>query len=482
MALGEVDYGLMGVVGGLTGFISFFNGLISTAVSRFYAVSIGKASIPETLEEGLTDCRKWFSTAVFIHTVIPFSLILLGYPIGIWCIKNFLTIPVDRVDDCVWVFRFVCVTCFLGMISVPVNAMYYAKQYIAELTVYSFVTTSLNAFVLYYMVTHPGVWLSTLAFWSCCLGVVPQTIIFVRGFFLFKECRLVMSECLSVERMREILYFVGWWGIGQGGGLLRSQGIQILINKYFGPKTNAAMSVAGNVNAHTMTLSGAMIGAFQPAIVSAYGAGDSERMRYLAYHACKFAMLFVLVFSIPLSLELREVLRIWLVNPPKTSYGLCMIMLLMTLIDQSSVGHMLAVNAKGEIARYQSILGGALVATLPLAWLFCALGYSIYFVGIAMLVTMAFCAWGRVWFARGLVSMSASYWLKRIVLPVISLTFASVMLGLLPRLFMAPSIFRVLTTAVVCEIVLLSGTWLFLLDKKEQEYVQLRIKRLLGRK
>jgi len=480
MALGQVDYGLMGVVGGLTGFISFFNGLISTAVARFYAVSIGKSSVPSTAEEGLADCRKWFSTAVLVHTVIPIALMAVGYPIGIWCVRNFLTIPYDRVSDCVWVFRFVCITCFLGMVAVPVNAMYNAKQYIAELTMYSFATTTLNAIFLYYMVTHPGVWLSKYAFWSCCLGVVPQLVVFVRGFVLFKECRFIPKESLSLRRMREMLYFVGWWAIGQCGGLLRSQGIQILVNKYFGPKANAAMTVSNSVNAQAMTLSGAMIGALQPAIVSAYGAGDMQRMRSLAYRACKFAMVLVLVFSLPLGLELREILRIWLGNPPSASYGLCLMILIMTVVDESSVGHMLAVNARGKIAKYQSFLGGALVMTLPLAWLFCVLGFNIYYVGFALLATMCFCAWGRVWFARKLVAMSVGHWLKKIVLPVSFLVSVSILSGLITRLFMAPGFCRVIATSFICEVVLFSGTWVFVFDENEREYVRCRLRYFMG--
>lgn len=481
MALGQVDFGLMGTVGGLVAFISFFNGLIATAVARFYAVSIGKASVPETAQDGLDDCRKWFSTAVLVHTVVPTALMLVGYPIGIWCVKSFLTIPADRVADCVWVFRFVCITCLLSMVSVPVNAMYQAKQYIAELTVYSFATTSLNALFLYYMVTHPGVWLARYAFWTCCLAVIPQLIIFARGFALFRECRLIPGECLSLKRICKMLYFVGWWAIGQGGGLLRSQGIQMLVNKYFGPKANAAMSVATGVNSHTMTLSGAMTGAFQPAIVSAYGAGDVERMQSLAYRACKFAMLFVLVFSVPLGLELREILRVWLVNPPTASYGLCLVMLVMTVIDQSSVGHMLAVNARGRIAKYQSLLGGALVMTLPIAWLFCAMGCNVHYVGFSMLATMAFCAWGRVWFARNLVNMSVRHWLMKIVAPVFVLAVASVSAGFAPRLLMGDGLPRIFATSAVCEVVLLVGAWKLVLDRSEREYIQCRFMRIVKR-
>ena len=105
-ALGRTDYGLMGLVGGLSGFVTFFNGLMASAVGRFYAVSVGKASRNKEAEVGIEECRMWFNTALTIHTVLPFALVLVGYPIGAWAVRHFLTIPVDRIDDCILVWRF----------------------------------------------------------------------------------------------------------------------------------------------------------------------------------------------------------------------------------------------------------------------------------------------------------------------------------------------------------------------------------------
>ena len=149
MSLGEVDYGLISVVGALTGFIGFISGLIAAAVGRFYTFSIGQARVMGAA--GLEECRKWFNTAFLLHSVIPLAMLIIGYPIGDYAIRHaWLNIPPDRVEACLWVFRFSCLSGFLGLVTVPFNAMYGAKQYIAELTVYSFVTTTLNVCFLYY--------------------------------------------------------------------------------------------------------------------------------------------------------------------------------------------------------------------------------------------------------------------------------------------------------------------------------------------
>ena len=475
MSLGQTDYGLYGVVGGLAAFIAFFNNLLSGAISRFYAVSIGQAKVAATYEAGLEECRKWFSTGVLIHATVPAVLIAVGYPLGVWAIKNWLTIPPDRVHACVWVFRFVCAACFVGMVSVPFQAMYTAKQYIAELTIYSFVTTTLNVAFLYFMVNHQRDWLAIYAFWACLLSVVPQLIICVRATVIFKECRLRLKYCLDFSRLGQVVRYAWWQTFGCLGAVLRSQGIAILVNKYFGPKVNAAMTVANTVNSHTNMLSAAMIGAFSPVIITAYGAGDMNRMRQMAYRACKFGMVLSLLFVIPLSVEIDFIMRLWLKEPPVYAAGLCLCMMAMLIIDKSAIGHMIAVNASGKIALYQAMLGGTLLFTLPLAWLFVELGFGVYSIGWALMITMIACALGRVWFARSIVGLSARYWTFRVVLPVLLTTCVSGAGAYCIRLLMAESVLRVLITTIVYACVFMPMIWFVVFDAAEREFVYVRV-------
>ena len=478
-ALGQVDYGLMGVVGGLTAFVSFFNGIMSGAVSRFYAVSVGAAKVEGDV--GLEECRAWFTTAVVIHTVLPLLLMLIGYPFGEWAVCNFLTIPPDRVMACVWVWRFVCVSCFLGMVSVPYNAMYGAHQYIAELTIYSFATTTLNAFFLYYMVSHPGVWLTRYAFWQLLLGLLPNMIIAIRAVFLFPECRFRWGYVRCGGRIRQLCGYGFWNAWGTLGAMLRGQGIAVLINKYFGPIANAGIAVGSGLSGHCNTLSSSMIGAFSPAIYNAWGAHEYERARTLAYQTCKIGTLLILIFALPLVLEVRYVLKLWLINPPPYAAGMCVFVLAMNVVDKMAVGHVLCVNANGIVARYQAFLGTVLVCTLPLAWILILMGAGVYSVGFAMVATMCVCASGRVWFARSLVGMNAWYWLRCIFLPVVIVSLIAGLCGLIPRLLLAASFGRVCLTTIVIELVMFPLVWIFVLTRDEKAFIAQKFERFHNR-
>ena len=478
-ALGVVDYGLYGVVAGLTGFIAYFNNILGGAVGRFYAVSVGGQRMDSVA--GLMTCRMWFTTAIVIHTVLPSILMLIGYPIGVWAIQNFLTVPPDRVEACVCVWRFVCVTCFLSMASVPFNAMYTAKQYIAELTIYSFFTTTANACFLYYMITHPGFWLTRFALWQCLLGLAPNLIIAIRACCLFQECRFLKKYANCWGNVKTLSKYAFWSAWGGFGAMLRDQGGSVLVNMHFGPKENAGMNIGASISSHTNTLSGSMIGAFSPAIYNAWGAGDFDLARTLAYQTCKIGTLCILVFSIPLAIEVDHVLILWLKTPPDHAAGFCLFVLLMNVIDKLAVGHMIAVAANGKIARYQIFLGTSLVVTLPLAWLLVEFGVGIYSIGWAMVATMLVCALGRVWFARHLVGMSSRYWLRRIFSPIMIVTVFSVAVGNIPKFMMEASFLRVLVTTGLVESVLIPLSWFFVLEQVEREFVVKHVQRLFRR-
>ena len=223
-ALGKEDFGLYGVVGALTIFIAFLNMMLSGALGRYYAFSIGEANRAThegRAADGLENCRRWFNTALSIHTVVPVALMLIGYPIGEWAVRNFLTIPADRLDTCVWVFRLACISSFVGMINVPFTAMYTAKQYIAELTIYSFAQTAANTAFFYFMATHPGAWLMKYAIWMCVVAIAPEIIITLRAFIIFRECRINLAYWWDLARFKQLGSYALWQMFGGFGYIFR---------------------------------------------------------------------------------------------------------------------------------------------------------------------------------------------------------------------------------------------------------------------
>ena len=481
-ALGVVDYGLYGLVGGLTAFVVFANQLMASAVGRFYAYSVGASRIAGHEAEGIEECRRWFSTAVLIHTALPVVLILIGWPVGEWFVSYRLTIPPERLRTCIWVWRFVCVTCFVGMLNVPFQAMYTAKQEIAELTFYDFATTTLRVVFLRYMVLHPGEWLLRYAFWMGIMCVAPQVLICLRAAVVFPECRLRPHEMWNVARLKQLGVYAGarfWAALAT---MMNTQGMAILVNKTLSVTANAAMSVSGKVSSNAIRLSSSLSSAMWPAIVNAAGKGDFARMRVLSYSVCKISTLCLLAFAIPLWLEISEVLVLWLRVPPIGAAPLCSAILVSTTLEKLTVGHWMSIFAIGRIARYELVVGLVGLSGVFIAWGFVALGFGIVAVGLAGIAIAIFDVGMRLWFARSISGLGAWHWLRNIMFPLALCTALSMAAGLLSRLFLAESFARILMTTIFCEAAFLPSVWFIALSRDEQAYISVRIQRILRKK
>lgn len=480
MALGQVDYGLFGLICGLVIFVSFLNIQFASAIARYYAVMVGAAKAGE--EGALDECRAWFSSAVAIHTVIPLSLISVGYPIGVCAISSaWLNIPPERVQACVWLWRFVCLSSFVAMVNVPFQAMYTARQYIAELTIYSILQTTAKTLFIYYMANHPGDWLVSYGMVVAAVAIVPEIAICIRACRVFPECRFVKKAIAETWRFKRLASFAFWQAVGGVGFVASHQAMGVLINMFFGARLTGSFSVSNTVAGEAASLTGALQSSFSPAIATAYGENNMPLVRRLAFCSCKIGTLLTLAFAIPMMLEIDELLVLWLKDPPPHAAELCVCTLLFIVIEKLSVGHLSAVIACGRVALFQLVRGLLRTMVIPLALLPVCFSLGIVAVSSALPISAAVVVFGDVLLARTRVQMGALYWLRTIVLPLVFLSFVTMGMGSVPRLFMEQSFLRMVATASVSMATLVLVAWFFVLDREERCAVCRVIGKVLGR-
>lgn len=476
--LGEVDLGLMGLVGGLTVFISFFNSLLAQSVSRFYAYAVGMSMAEGRYEEGLLESRKWFTAALSIHLVVPTVLLIMGYSVGELAVRYYLTIPVDRIADCLWVWRFCAISVYLGMISVPFNAMYNAKQEIAELTLYGFATSTLNVCFMYYALTHPGRWLVAISAWTMFLGLAPKIIIVYRALHNFPECRIVRSAIFESSRIRRIFTFSFYAFLCEFSYMLTTNGVSVLVNKCFGPQKNAAMGIGQSVAGHSMTFSGALSGAFVPAITNKAGTGDLDGMRRMAYRISTLSTVGVLVFALPLMFEVEEVMVLWLKNPPADSGKICICMLLAELCNRISDGHWLAIRALGKVGVFSVVESVIWLMVLPMGYFVASMGSGVVGVCVILVAAKFLAIFVKLIFGHMIAGLSARYWLRRVFLPIVLASASAICVELGVMYYLPRSFTRIIISTLVMESVFLPLVWRFVLSDEDR----VNVKRAVGRK
>lgn len=476
-ALGDVDYGLYGLVGSLAIFLSFISIQSAHAIARYYAFSIGQQSVAENKAAALEECRVWFSVALLVHLVLPCILVAIGWPLGEYAITHaWLKIPPDRVATCVWLWRFVCMSCFIGMVQVPFHAMYTAKQYIAELTIYSLAQTLARTGFIYYMVTHPGDWLMGYGLGMLIVAIAPQLIIASRAYIVFPECRFVRRSFLELARIKHLANYAFWQSVGGIGYLAGHQIMAIILNKGYGPRYNASFAISQTVAGEAGSLTGALQIAFAPAITTACGAGSLEGMRTMAFRSCKIGTLLTMIFALPMMLEIDELLLLWLKNPPPYASEMCIATLAFIVIEKLSCGHVMAVNAMGKVSLFQCVHGLLRITAIPLALIPIYLKLGVVATMTALPISIFIVILGDVYLSRRLAGMSAIYWFKSVLLPILSMFLIGLLIGQLPVRLLPQSFLRMAITSVLVVITLIPISWFAILSASERDFLARKLK------
>lgn len=476
-ALGQSDYGLFGVVGSLIVMITFLNGGLQVGVTRFYAYAIGEGE-NETRDDAVDRLQRWFNTAFSIHLVLPAILVLIGWPIGEYVIQHYLTIPVDRMDASLTVFRVSLLTAFMTVSSVPFVAMYTAHQKIVELSVFG-ILRSCAVFVLAWCLLHVSSdRLVVYAYAMAAINVGIVVLQITRSILHFPACRLRSDYMYNRTYFKKLFSFVGWKTFSMTCVTMRAQGTPMLVNLQFGPMVNAAYSVAFGLSTQATSLSQSLTSAFRPAVISAEGKGDRAEMLRMAMQTCKFGSLLIILFAIPLMLEMENLLHLWLGEPPKFAAPICQWMLAMLIVERMTTGHMIAVNAYGKIGLYEALQGCAFLSSLPLMWGLFQLNWGPEAIGVALFASaLLFCSI-RVVFAKYLLDFPVLLWGRKVAAPILLILLVVSIVGSFGMTCFAEGLFRLILTSVTCVLIALLLAWVCLFDSSEKGFVLRGIKQL----
>lgn len=479
-ALGKEDYGLFGVVGSVMAFVTLLSGVMGGAVGRYYAFSIGEArKLGEA--EGREHIMMWFNAALTVYTVMPLSTIAIGYPIGYYAIHHWLVIPPERIAASLWIFNLSMISAFVSMVTLPYISMYRAYQYIAELSLWDIFRTCLTFSISFSLLYVGGDKLVYYAVATAAVGNLIPVIQSIRAWRSFGVCHFRREYFWRWSNIRQLCSFSFWEFWGMMGDAVRSNGTAFVINKYFGVTMNAAYSVSNTVTQHTTSLSNAMIGALSPAVTTAEGSGNRSRTINLAFCTCKFGALLIMFFAIPLIIEMDEVLRLWLVNPPEYTATYCRCVLFAIICHKLGWGHHMAIYATGKIAAYQFAMGFISLSTIFLIWGLVAAGWGALGIGLSFIVSYSLLTLARVSFARKLVGMSVRHWILHVATPVMATVASAFAVGFALARTLPPSFARVCLTSAGCGVVTLLLGYRFVSNFSEREYIWNGAKRVFAK-
>jgi len=459
-SLGQTDFGLYSVIGSIIIVITFFNNVLASSDCRFFAFAVGRNDNQEI--------KQWFSTAFLIQLVFAFIIVAIGFVLGEYAIVFVLSIPVDRIIACRWAFRFSLFSTFFCIISTPFISMLTARQYMAEMAFWG-VLQSLSGFIIAWSLRFIPV--NGLVFYSLLYNIcitLLQIAQIIRARILFMECRVGLLQYFKTDKMKCLLSFAFWNVFGNFGSICRDQGSALLLNISFGPRINAAYSVANQVGSQANQLSVAMINAFSPEITASEGRSEHKRMLELSLNANKLSSILISLFSIPILFEINYILTIWLVTPPPLAASFCRLLLLTFLIDRLGTGYILAFNASGLISILQLSTGCILCVTLPISYYLFKKGFPPASILIAYIISITILLFVRVILGKSKLGISIRGWVLIVLIPTSMVIILSSATAFFITQLLHPSLYRLILTTSVTMLVNLIASFFFILNSSQR--------------
>lgn len=437
-SLGIDNYGIYNVVGGIVAMFAVITGSLSTAISRYITFELGRGDLDKL--------QRIFSTSLNILFIFSIIILLFGETFGVWFLNTHMNIPDGRMVAANWVLQISILTFIVKLISTPYNAAIIAHERMSAFAYVSILEVVLKLIVVYFLYISTG---DKLIVYASLLFLIALTIRIVYGIY----CNRNFSEtsykyCYDRKLIKEMTGFAGWSFLTNGAYIFNTQGVNILINLFFGVSVNTARGIATQVECAIMKFANDFSTAINPQIIKSYASGDIKSMMQLVYRGAKISYFLLLFLSLPVILETDFILGVWLKEVPEHTSILFQLCMIGVMIDRIGCTSTTACMATGKVKNYTiwvSIVG---CFVFPLTWLCFKIGMPVASTYVMYILVYIGVDVTRLVMMRRLIEFSVHEYLREIYVVSIAATLAAITVPVLVSRYMNPSVSRFFVTCV----------------------------------
>lgn len=467
--LGVDDFGIFNVVGGVVIMFSFLNSAMSSATQRFLSFELGKNNL-----QGFT---RVFSMSINIHALIALIVFLLAETIGLWFVNTHLVIPADRMVAANWVYQCSILAFMVTIMSVPYNASIIAHERMGAFAYISILEVVLKLGIVFLLE-----WLAfdKLKLYAVLILLVAVIIRIVYSIY----CKLKLQGCRYIwvkdkALFKQLSSFAGWnlWGNLAAVGM--DQGVNILLNIFFGPIVNAARGIAYQVGAAVRMFYTNFQLAVNPQITKSYAAKDVDRTHMLMFQSSKYSFFLMLILSIPLLFETEFVLQLWLGQVPEYTVWFVRLVLISGLIDCLSGSLMAGAQASGRVKVYQSVVGGLLLLIVPISYIMLKYYESPIVPFVVAICFSVITLIARLVIIHKLVNFDIGEFLSKVIVPCFCVMVLSLPIFYLISNYLNPSTWRFVIDLLLVLFIVPIMICFVGMSKKEKDLLKNLVKKIL---
>ncbi len=404
--LGVIDYGVYNVVGGVIVMLGFLTYSLSSSSSRFITFNLGIGD--------MNLMKKTFGNILSIQILMVIAIVIISETFGLWFVSTQLQIPTERQYAALWVYQCAILSSAVGLVSVPYNAAIIAHEKMSAFAYISIIDVTLKLGIVYLLLIIPYDRLITYSF--LYLGIQLFNC-FLQGIYCthhFEDTKTRMAYDRKV--FKEIFSFAGWTLGSNIAAMGFTQGLNMLLNIFFGPAVNAARGIAVQVQNACQQFCSNFQMALNPQLVKSYAQEDLEYMHKLLIKSSKFSFYILFIITMPLIFETEFVLKLWLGTVPDHTVAFVRLMLILSLLYTLSNPIVTSVQATGTIKKFKICESLLLLTIVPISYVllkfFNAVPESVFIVH-ATIEGITLCV--RLKIALPMIKMNKSTYLKTVI-------------------------------------------------------------------
>lgn len=445
---------------------------LSSSISRFITFELGTGDIKKL--------KVIFSTSVNIQVALSMIVLLSGELVGVWFLNCRMSIPPDRLYAANWVLQCSLLTFCINLISVPYNSCIIAHEKMSVFAYISIIEAILKLLICYLLVFSP---LDKLISYSLLMLSVALTIRFIYGFYCsrnFEESRY--KWVYDKEVIREMTGFAGWNFVTNIAWIFNTQGVNLLVNFFFGVTLNAARGIATQVESAVTQFVYNFTTAVNPQITKYYAEGNNEQMFRLVARSAKLSYLLMLIFALPLILEMDFVLNLWLTEVPDHAVMFTQLAILSALTGSLCRTYYMACMATGKIKKYVICVTSVGVLVFPLTWLAYSLGLSAeysYYLFILIYIGVDYTC---LVMSKQMLGFPIRAFFKDVLYPISLTTIVSSIIPLFVTYNMESNWMRFFLQCILSITSVIIASYLFGFTRAERKKVTMSIRNKISRK
>ena len=467
--LGVEDYGIYNVVGGVVTMFTVISGSLSTSISRFITYEIGHGNFERL--------KKIFSTSVNIQASISVVVFILVELFGLWFLNTKMNIPVERIGAANWVLQCSLLSFIIGLISIPYNACIIAHERMSAFAYISVMEAVLKLVVVYMLLISPY---DKLATYAVLLVVVSLLIRLMYGVYChqnFEESHYVFVHDKSL--VKEMTSFAGWSFFGNGAYMLNTQGVDMLINVFFGVTFNAARGVVGQVQHAVMQFVNNFTVAMNPQITKSYAANEMGYMYKLMCRGAKYSYFLTLIFIVPIVCEAEYILELGLKTVPEHAPTFLRLTLFGALVTGMGNTLLIGVLATGNIKSYQLWVTMVGCLVFPLTWIAFKGGLPAHATYVIYIMVYYLLVFVRLVMARKILGIPIKDYLREVVLLTFAVTLIAFTIPIMVVHLMNTSFVRLCVTILSALLSTFWGIYIVGLGSSEKKKGIFKVKSIL---